>query len=475
MKQIIKFFTLIFVVIAIMVAISSAYETKATVIERDKYDYSRKFEKVYDVEPRVSFLLDTKFGDAVINTWNQNKVSIVADIKASAKDRDFATEFGEQIKIAVTQSSTEFRIETIYPERQSYKTGLFKRSSVSYSVDYIITIPATVSADLNNSFGKLSASGIQGSLKAETNQSNLSISNCSNVTRLSNKFGDIRVQEIKGNEIDIENSNGDIEANIINANINFYNRFGEVEVQEVKGDLTIDNSNGDVIVTSVKGLAKVTDRFGSIHLRDIGGKINVDSRNETVRIKNIPGGYVRNSFGQVRILNATQTDLGVVVENQNGDVYIETIKGDATLSTSFAHVETLDVTGNVSASATNSSIQIVNPGGTVDASNSFGPVKVISAKTDVRVNNSNGSIELEVEKIGKNYRLRTSFAPIKLTFPQDLSASFYVETSFGEIDCDFPMKIKKTDNSRKLEGTIGDGTVRVDIKNSNGSVYLRQR
>lgn len=474
MKQLIKFFMLIFVIV-LVVTIGSAVETKVTANEIGKYDYSRKFEKVYDVEPQANFVLDTKFGNAVITAWSQNKVSIVADIRASAKDRDFATEFGEQIKIDVTQTPAELRIETIVPEQQSYKTGWFKRSSVSYSVDYTINIPATMSADLNNSFGKLSASGIQGALKAKTNQANLAISNCSNVTRLSNRFADIRVQDIGGNEIEIDNSNGDIEGNIINANANFYNRFGKVEVQEVKGDLMIDNSNGDVLVTGVNGKARVTNRFGSIDLKNIGGEIRVNSGNGSVRIKDVAGGLVHNSFGEVRILNTTQANLGVNVDNGNGDVFVESIKGNVTLSTSFAHIEALDVSGNVIASAGNSSIQIINPGGTVEADNSFGSVKVMNAPSDVRIRNSNGSIELVAVKVGKNYRLRTSFAPIKLTFPQSLAASFLVETSFGEIETDFPLKIKKTDNSRTLEGTIGDGAARIDIKNSNGSVYIRQR
>ncbi len=474
MKPFIKFLRLLFVIFFV-ITIGSTAETKTTANENEKYDYARKFEKVYDVEPKANFVLDTQFGSAVITAWGQNKVSIIADIKASAKDKEFATEFGEQIKIEVTQSPAELRIETIVPERQSYKTGWFKRSSVSYSVDYTINIPATMSANLNNSFGKLSASGIQGALKAKTNQANLSISNCSNVIRLYNRFADIRVQDIGGKDVEIENSNGDIEGNIINANANCYNRFGKVEVQEVKGDLMIDNSNGDVLVIGVTGKASVTNRFGSIDLKNIGGEIKVNSGNGSIRIKDVAGGLVRNRFGEVRILNTTQANLGVNVDNGNGDIIVESIKGNATLSTSFAHIEAVDVSGNVIASGGNSSIQIINPGGTVDAENSFGSVKVLNAPSDVQIRNSNGSIEVVAAKVGKNYRLRTSFAPIKLTFPQSLSASFLVETNFGEIATDFPLNIKKTDNSRTLEGTIGDGAARIDIKNSNGSVYLRQR
>lgn len=475
MKQLIKFFMLILVFMNFVGTIGSAPEMKATMNENGGYNYSRKFEKSYDVDPRSNFVLENQFGDAIITAWNQNKVSVVAEIKASAEDREFATEFGEQIKIEVTQTPAELRIETIIPDRQTYKTGWFKRRSVSYSVDCVINIPATMSADLNNFFGKLSASGIQGALKAKTNQASLSISNCSNVTRLVNQFADIRVYDIGGKEIDIDNSNGGIEGKIINATANFYNRFGKVEVQEVKGDLMIDNSNGDVFVVGVTGKARVTNRFGAIDLKNIGGEVKVNSGNGPVRIKDVAGGLVHNRFGEVRILNTTQANLGVNVDNGNGDIFVESIKGNATLSTSFAHIEALDVTGNVIASAGNSSIQIINPGGTVEADNSFGSVKVMDAPADVRISNSNGSIELVAAKVGKNYRLRTSFAPIKLTFPSGLSAAFLVETSFGEIETDFPLKIKKTDNSRSLEGTIGDGAARIDIKNSNGSVYIRQR
>jgi DUF4097 and DUF4098 domain-containing protein YvlB len=473
MKQI-KFSILLLVIFFCIYPTNSPGQLKEVRNERGDYEYNRRFEKVYDVAPQSLFSLRAEYGDVVVTTGDQKNISVVAEIRASAKKENYAQQFGEEVKIEVSQTPQELSIETIYPSQRRYRSGLFSSRIISFSVDYRIKLPAAMSADVRNEFGKLAITGVQGSLKAKTEHHGMTIIDCSNVSRLENQFGSIRIQNIGGKDIEIENTNSDIEASIVKANVNFYNRFGKVEVEQVDGDVMINNSNGSVTVAGVKGMATIDDQFGTIDLKNIAGKIKVNSGNGSLRIKDVAGGYLRNSFGTVRVLNSFDSKLGLTVDNQNGDIYVETMAGDASLSTSFARVDAIDVTGNVTVRASNSTIEISNPGGIIETDNSFGSVIVKGAKSDCNIRNRNGSIDLTTVRTGENYRLSTTFAPIKLTLPKDISATFTVETSFGDIECDFPLKVLKADTRMALEGKVKEGTSKIQIENQNGAVYIRK-
>ena len=228
------------------------------------------------------------------------------------------------------------------------------------------------------------------------------------------------------------------------------------------------------MVTDVKGMATIDDQFGTIELKNISDKIKVNSRNGSVRIMDVAGGYARNSFGTVRVSNSSDAKIGLTIENQNGDIYIENIAGDVNLSTTFARIDVIDITKNVSIQANNSTIEILNPGGTIEVDNSFGPVIIKGAKNNCNIRNRNGSIDLTAARAGENYRLSTTFAPIKIALPKDLSATFNVETSFGDIECDFPLKVTKADTRMALEGKVQDGNSKIQIENQNGAVYIRK-
>ncbi len=62
---------------------------------------------------------------------------------------------------------------------------------------------------------------------------------------------------------------------------------------------------------------------------------------------------------------------------------------------------------------------------------------------------------------------------VKLALPKNIGADVEVETMHGSIRNDFGLDVKKgTFIGRSLEGTIGDGRVRINIETVNGSVNI---
>jgi hypothetical protein len=269
MKNIVSLIILLLLFQVQISLVSAVDQPKEIRTKNGAYEYTWKFNRDYQVDPKSVFTLFTEFGDVIVTGSDQKSVQVVAEIKTSASKEKYAQEFGEDIKIAVSESAAELRVETKYPNSTMYRDGLFSKKSVSYSVNYTIQLPATMAVKVRNSFGKVSITGVQGNLNAQTNHQSLTVIDCANVGQLENQFGLIRVQNIGGKNIEIETSNNDIEAKVVKTTATFNNRFGKVEVTGVTGDLIINNSNGDVLAADVKGTATIDNKFSTIYVKNI--------------------------------------------------------------------------------------------------------------------------------------------------------------------------------------------------------------
>jgi hypothetical protein len=434
----------------------------------DRSDYSRRFEKVLDADPRAVFSLDNSFGDVTVKTWDQAKVSITADIRVDARNEKKAAEYGEKIQIEVTPSAERISVKTVYPTR----TG--SGSRLSFSVDYTIVVPVRQAADLRNAFGDIGVTGVQGALTVSGKHGGVDVLQCSSLMRLENEFGSIGFQDVGGKAIEVENTNGDIKGSDIRGGLKVRNRFGEVDLVKVQGDLAVRSANGDVRVEGCSGAAEIEDQFGSIRVSDCGGFVKIKSGNGSVDVKNVGGGEIVNSFGEVVVFNTTRADLGLKVADANGDVTVKSVKGNANLSASFGRIDATDIGGDITASAQNSSVEINNPGGKVDVEDTFGPVTVRDARSDVSIRNQNGSIECIAARAGGIINLKSTFGAVKLVLPGDASVSLRAETTFGSIDCDFPMKVAESNNTTTVEGTLGAGGSKISVSNQNGDVQIRK-
>ena len=74
-----------------------------------------------------------------------------------------------------------------------------------------------------------------------------------------------------GGPVKISNSNGNVAATDIRADLTVDTRFGLVRAERIKGSLDVDNSNGGVTASDVGGSARVHTSFASVFLKGVGG------------------------------------------------------------------------------------------------------------------------------------------------------------------------------------------------------------
>jgi len=129
-------------------------------------------------------------------------------------------------------------------------------------------------------------------------------------------------------------------------------------------------------------------------------------------------------------------------------------------------------------SVVNGALKIKDMQGEVNADVVNGAIVVTGLTKNTEINSVNGSIKVTYQSIDSStddIELNTVNGSIKLYLPEDINATFDFETMHGAIKTDFGLKAKKNMFvGRKLQGSVGNGDVRINLETVNGSIKVRK-
>ena len=216
------------------------------------------------------------------------------------------------------------------------------------------------------------------------------------------------------------------------------------------GRISLENINGSVSVTGGTGNAveiTAVKKAGNREYLD-GIEILIDARDDTIRIETRHPEKKDGWFNWGESSGSVTYTLSVPA-NANLDG-IESVNGD---------VDIRGVYGNVKAETVN---------GTID-------VEDLSADADLET--VNGSINARFLALTGNQRVdcETVNGRMTLYFPANADATVSAETVNGGIDGDdFGLVTNKGFVGRDLDGSVGDGSARVDLSTVNGGIKIRK-
>jgi putative adhesin len=206
------------------------------------------------------------------------------------------------------------------------------------------------------------------------------------------------------------------------------------------GSFELDNTNGRIEVTGwdeAKVAIEATKRAVSERALD-RIKVEITGEGDTLRVRTR---FERGSWfgggGRVDYVVRVPRTAKVRIENVNGRVEVD------------------GVTAEVAASTTNGSVEVTGAEGAVDASVVNGTVSVALARVDPQ-----GRSEMS-----------TTNGSVRLTLPADANAEIDARTVNGGIGCDFDLA-DETRARRRLEGRIGSGGARFELRTVNGAVNI---
>ena len=206
------------------------------------------------------------------------------------------------------------------------------------------------------------------------------------------------------------------------------------------GRFELENTNGRVEISAwdeARVSIDATKRAASEHrLDDI--RIEISGEGDSVRVRTrYPRAHLFGGGGRVDYVVRVPRNARLKISNVNG------------------HVEVAGVSGDVGASNVNGSVEVHDAAGAVDATTVNGSVAVALARVDPQGRSD----------------IHTTNGSVRLTLPADAAADIEARTVNGGVSCDFDLS-SESRSRRRLEGRIGAGGGRFELRSVNGSVTI---
>jgi hypothetical protein len=122
----------------------------------------------------------------------------------------------------------------------------------------------------------------------------------------------------------------------------------------------------------------------------------------------------------------------------------------------------------------NGGVEIRGSGGALQASTVNGSVEATGIAGEFAVSTVNGSVGVTAARVapGSRNSVRTTNGAARVTLPRDTAADVEAHTVNGGVHCDFELGSGARISRRSLEGRIGDGGARVELRTVNGSAQI---
>jgi DUF4097 and DUF4098 domain-containing protein YvlB len=255
-------------------------------------------------------------------------------------------------------------------------------------------------------------------------------------------YGAIEIANIEG-QTSGKTSSGSIEAKNIEGPTNLDTSYGSVSCRNITGsNITVKSSSGSIIAEIIKGPAQLTTSYGSITCTDMSdGDLKLKTSSGKVRISNASFGNcdAHTSYGSI-VSNELKGRL-IKLHSGSGSINLTDSSADTTnLSTSYGRITCRQITTNE-----------------------------ISAKS------GSGDLDIECSESTTDEiiaDLVTSYGSIDFTAPQNFAGQVDMSTSYGSVKTSRPITISGQISKKNLSGTIGQGSGKLHLQTSSGSINL---
>lgn len=218
--------------------------------------------------------------------------------------------------------------------------------------------------------------------------------------------------------------------------------------------------------------------YGALKLSNIDGNVSGKTSSGSITAETIAGSVdLDTSYGSVTCLDVTGGD--VKVKSSSGKIQLTRASfGNCDLHTSYGSVTAEQVEGDsIKLHSSSGSINVTKASVPVsDIYTSYGKItcREITA-ADITAKTSSGGIDIAYSSSAPSEitaNVVTSYGSIDFTAPADFSGRVELGTNYGSVSTDLPIMITGQINKKKITGTIGQGTGKLFLKTSSGSVRL---
>ncbi len=143
-----------------------------------KTEYTKSYNKTFDVEDTDKFIVNNRYGKIDVQTWNESKVQVDVLIKVNARSKEAGDEMLERIKITFDQGGGYSSATTeIADKKSSWGSWWSGSSNDDFKINYTVKMPLAHSLDLTNKYGHSYVADFNGTGKFSVKYGDLNANN----------------------------------------------------------------------------------------------------------------------------------------------------------------------------------------------------------------------------------------------------------------------------------------------------------
>lgn len=249
--------------------------SSAVYAQEKKYEFekTRSITQTYSASNSDKLSISNQFGKVVVKTWAKNEVKVDIKIEISSTIKEDAEELFDKIDVIHSKSGSNISFKTTM-EKNKDKEKREQNRKGSYSntihIDYEVNMPAGITLDLDNKFGKTTLPDLTGRVDIEQQFGDLEAGKLSNPGNITVKFGSASIDGVDGGKYDfqfvnntavLKNATGDIRVKVQHCKSN-----GVVIYAANTNSVDVDAQHSDVAIVVPKDMSAQYDidtHFGS--------------------------------------------------------------------------------------------------------------------------------------------------------------------------------------------------------------------
>lgn len=273
-----------------------------------KHTKTKTIKKEFNVTENAQVILNNKYGNIDIKTWNQNKVSVEIVITTNGNNESKVEERLNKIDISFENSSQEVSVKTHFEKQNNNWSFFGKNSNVNMNIKYFVRMPVTNNLTVNMDYGDILLDELSGKATIDCDYGKIYVGkllNDSNYVNLDYSRGST-IDFMKHGKINIDYSTIDIEeAGNVDLNTDYSNTtFGKLN------NLDFNSDYGNLIVHSANKIVGNSD-YVRLKFGEIASTLIVEADYGSIKVEKMG-----SNFDEIN-LNTGYTGVKIGVDNNS--------------------------------------------------------------------------------------------------------------------------------------------------------------
>jgi len=237
------------VAVALSAALIAAQPSPTSPVPRPapKFQVSRQIDRTVPAPAADSIFIANEFGNVEVAAGGSGSVRIRAELVAGGDSRAGAESCLQAMGLHAEVRGRRLDISSTHDPGHS--------SATQFQTSLIIAAPALAVLHVENAYGDVSVSGMQGTVLVR------------------NRFGNSNVHRCQRAEI--TNAFGDVSTDHLTQGVTISSRFGNVSTHDLTGPVTIGNESGTIRLIRSSGSVQVENRLGEVSAADCRGRVHI--------------------------------------------------------------------------------------------------------------------------------------------------------------------------------------------------------